>query len=79
MTRGSHGLLKVSPAPQMPCLSTPSEQATLETALQPFQLLPIHRANTLRPSSTPLDTLRHTHVMLMEKEVKVWTTRFDRE
>jgi hypothetical protein len=47
MARGGHGLPKVSLGPAMPYPSTPYGRATPETALQ-------------QPSSTPLDTPRHT-------------------
>jgi hypothetical protein len=60
MARGDHGLTKVSPAPAMPYRSMPCGQATPETALQPFQGWPAHRAGGLLPSSTPLDTSRRT-------------------
>jgi hypothetical protein len=46
MVRGGHRLPKVSPGPAMPYPSTPCGRATPQTAL--------------RPSSTPLEALRHT-------------------
>jgi hypothetical protein len=58
MTRGGHGLPKVSPGPAMRYLSLPCGRATPEMTswpLQPFQGWP-----TRRPSSTPLDTQRGT-------------------
>jgi hypothetical protein len=58
MTRGGHGLPKVSPGPTMPEPSTPCGRATPETALWPVQGWPAHRAGGLQPSSTLLDTPR---------------------
>jgi hypothetical protein len=52
--------LKFHPGPPMPYPSTPCGEATPETALQPFQGWPTHRAGSLHPSSTPLDTPRRT-------------------
>jgi hypothetical protein len=40
--------------------STPCGRVTPETALRLFQGWPAHRAGGVRPSSTPLDTLRRT-------------------
>jgi hypothetical protein len=39
---------------------TPSGQATLKTALWPFQVWPARKVDSLRPSSTSLDTPRRT-------------------
>jgi hypothetical protein len=44
----------------MPNPSTPCRRVTPETALWLFLGWPAHRAGGLRPSSTTLDTLRHT-------------------
>jgi hypothetical protein len=52
---GGHGLPKVSLGPNMHYTSTPCEQATPETALQPFHGWPAYRTGGLWPSSTPLD------------------------
>jgi hypothetical protein len=60
MGRGGHGLPKVSHGPAMPNPSTLCERATPETALRPFLGWPAHRAGGLRPSSSLLDTPRHT-------------------
>jgi hypothetical protein len=53
MVRGGHGLPKVLP-------SRLCKRTTPETALWLFQGWPVHRLGSLRPSSTLLDTLRHT-------------------
>jgi hypothetical protein len=62
MARGGHRLLKVSLGPVMLDPSMPCGQDTPETALhlQPFQGWSACRAGNLRPSSTLLDTPRHT-------------------
>jgi hypothetical protein len=60
MARDGHGLPQVSPGPAMPCLSTTRRWATPETASWAFQGWVTHRAASLRPSSTPLDTPRRT-------------------
>jgi hypothetical protein len=54
MARGGRGLPKVSPGPAMPYSSTPCRQATLGTALWPFQGWSAEQSG--RPSSTLLDT-----------------------
>jgi hypothetical protein len=59
------GFPKVSPGPAMldPSSFMPCGLATPETALWPFQgWWSTHRAGGLQPSSTPLDTPRHTPV-----------------
>jgi hypothetical protein len=58
--RGCHGLPKVSSGPAMPYLSPPLGRATPKIALRPFQGWHARRAGCLQPSSTPLDTPRHT-------------------
>jgi hypothetical protein len=62
MARGGHALPKVSFGPAMPYPSTPCGWDTRETALWSFQGWPAHRVGGLRPSSTPLDTPRRTHI-----------------
>jgi hypothetical protein len=63
MARGGHELPKGSLGPFMPYPSKPCGRATLEMALQLFQEYPTHRASSLRPSSTPLGTPRHTPML----------------
>jgi hypothetical protein len=58
MSKGGHGLPKVSSRPTLSYLSTPCGHATPETALWSFQGRLAHRAGRLRPFSIPLDTLR---------------------
>jgi hypothetical protein len=58
--RGGYGLPKVSPRPAVPYPFMPYGWASPETALRPFEQWPVRRVGVLRPSSTPLDTLRHT-------------------
>jgi hypothetical protein len=65
MARSGHGLPKVSPGSAMPDPSTPRERTTPATAMQPFQGWPAHRAGSLRPSSTSLDTPRRTPMNLI--------------
>jgi hypothetical protein len=65
MARGGHGLPKLSLKPARPYPSTPCERATPETALQPFEEWPTHRVGSLWPSSTSLDTPRHTSMVLL--------------
>jgi hypothetical protein len=60
MTRGIHGLPKVSPGAAMADPSTLCGQATPETTLRSFLGWPACRAGGLWPSSIPLDTLRRT-------------------
>jgi hypothetical protein len=60
MTRGGHGLPKVSPRPAMPYTFTLCGQATPEMTLRPFERWPAHRATGLGPSSTPMETPRRT-------------------
>jgi hypothetical protein len=64
--RGSRGLPRVSPGLAMPYPYMPCRRANPETTLRPFQGLPAHRAGSLRPSSIPLDTPRHTPLRMSE-------------
>jgi hypothetical protein len=63
MARGDYGHPKVSTGPAMPDPSTPFGEVNPETALQPFQGWPTHKAGGLRPSSSPLDTPRRTPML----------------
>jgi hypothetical protein len=77
MVRGGCGLPKVSPAPAMLNLSKPCGQATSETNLQPFQEWLTHRAGSLRPSSTPLDTphrmpMSFPYLVIVESKCGPW-------
>jgi hypothetical protein len=60
MSRGGHGLPKVSPRPAMAYPSTSCRWATPEMTLQPSQGCPVRRANVLQLAITPLDTPRRT-------------------
>ena len=63
MTRGGHGLPKVSPGPALPYPSTPCRRATPERALWPFLGCPTLRVGGLQQSSSLLDTPRHTSMI----------------
>jgi hypothetical protein len=68
MTRGGHGLPKVSFGPAMPYPSTPCGRVTSEAALRLFQGWPAHKVDGLQPSSTSLDTPHCTPMHVMIKD-----------
>jgi hypothetical protein len=63
MGSGIHGFPKVSLRPTMPDPSKPCGWANPKMALQPFLGWSSRRADSLRPSSTPLDTPRRTGLL----------------
>jgi hypothetical protein len=67
MAIGGHGLPKVSPGPASPDPSTPCGRATPLIGLRLFQGCPTRRAGGLLPSSTLMNTQRHTPVFLLYK------------
>jgi hypothetical protein len=60
MARGGHRLAKVSSGLTKPYPPTPSERATPEMDLRPFQEWPVCRAGSLLTSSTLLNPSRRT-------------------